>query len=209
MEGLFQTLGSSDANFSQRLAEFEAKIGVNVLDDLAAPLGGEVTMAFDGPMLPTPRWKLIFEVYDPATLQATIAKLVDSYNREGSVEGHSLLLTKRQVGSQTYFAITNSQPTNSEVDYTFVDSYLIAAPDRGTLSRAIQSRQAGYTLTHAPAFQALLPSDGYTNFSAIFYHNIGPVVGPIAPPVPVSISTSLVPVLTRKPLIDVSTGDAR
>lgn len=180
LEGLFQTLGSSDANFSQRLAEFEAKTGVNVLDDLAAPLGGEVTMAFDGPMLPTPRWKLIFEVYDPATLQATIAKLVDNYNREGSAEGHSLQLMKRQVGSQTYFAITNSQPTNSEVDYTFVDSYLIAAPDRGTLSRAIQSRQAGYTLTHAPAFQALLPSDGYTNFSAIFYHNIGPVVGPIA-----------------------------
>jgi hypothetical protein len=179
MEGLFQMLGSGDTNFSQHLSEFEAKTGVSVLDDLAAPLGGEVTMAFDGPMLPTPRWKLIFEVYDPTTLQATIAKLVDSYNREGSAQGRSLQLTKRQVGSQTYFAITNSQHTD-EVDYTFVDSYLIAAPDRGTLSRAIQSRQAGYTLTHAPTFQALLPSDGYTNFSAIFYHNIGPVVGPIA-----------------------------
>jgi hypothetical protein len=180
MEGLLQMTGSGDANFSQHLSEFEAKTGVNVLDDLAAPLGGEVTMAFDGPMLPTPRWKLIFEVYDPATLQATIAKLVDSYNREGSAEGHSLQLTKRRVGSQTYFVITNSRTANSEIDYTFVDSYLIAAPDRGTLSRAIQSRQAGYTLTHAAAFQALLPSDGYTNFSAIFYHNIGPVVGPIA-----------------------------
>ncbi|HWY56847.1 MAG TPA: FecR domain-containing protein [Terriglobales bacterium] len=179
MEGLFQMLGSGDTNFSRHLSEFEAKTGVSVLDDLAAPLGGEVTMAFDGPMLPTPRWKLIFEVYDPTTLQATIAKLVDSYNREGSAQGRSLQLTKRQVGSQTYFAITNSQHTD-EVDYTFVDSYLIAAPDRGTLSRAIQSRQAGYTLTHAPTFQALLPSDGYTNFSAIFYHNIGPVVGPIA-----------------------------
>src|SRR5208337_2674472 len=182
MEGLFQMMGSGDANFSQHLSEFEAKTGVNMLDDLAAPLGGEVTMAFDGPMLPTPRWKLIFEVYDPATLQATIAKLVDGYNREGSAEGRSMQLAKRRVGSQTYFVITNSnsQPTNSEVDYTFVDSYLIAAPDRGTLARAIQERQAGYTLTHASAFQALLPSDGYTNFSAIFYHNIGPVVGPIA-----------------------------
>jgi ferric-dicitrate binding protein FerR (iron transport regulator) len=187
MEGLFQMMGSGDANFSQHLSEFEAKTGVNVLDDLAAPLGGEVTMAFDGPMLPTPRWKLIFEVYDPATLQATIAKLVDSYNREGSAEGRSVQLAKRQVGSQTYFVITNSnsqsansEVMNSEVDYTFVDSYLIAAPDRGTIARAIQDRQAGYTLTHGSAFQALVPSDGYTNFSAIFYHNIGPVVGPIA-----------------------------
>ena len=179
MEGLFQMMGSGDTNFSQHISEFEAKTGVNVLDDLAAPLGGEVTMAFDGPVLPTPRWKLIFEVYDPTTLQATIAKLVDSYNREGSAQGRSLHLAKRKVGSQTYFAITNSQPRD-EVDYTFVDTYLIAATDRGTLSRAIQNRQAGYTLTHAPTFQALLPSDGYTNFSAIFYHNIGPVVGPIA-----------------------------
>ena len=34
-----------------------------------------------------------------------------------------------------------------------------------------RDRQAGNTLTHSPTFQALLPSDGYTNFSAIFYHN--------------------------------------
>jgi hypothetical protein len=180
MEEVFQMAGSGDANFAQHVAEFEAKTGVNVLDDITAPLGGEVTMAFDGPVLPTPRWKLILEVYDPSALQATIAKLVDSFNREGNAQGHSLQLTTRKVGSQTYYVIGSPNHTNSEVDYTFVDSYLIAAPDLGTLSRAIQARQAGYTLTHSPAFQALLPSDGYTNFSAIFYHNIGPVVGPIA-----------------------------
>jgi hypothetical protein len=49
-----------------------------------------------------------------------------------------------------------------------------------TISRAIQSREAGITLSHSSGFQALLPTDGYTNFSAIYYHNIGPVVGPLA-----------------------------
>jgi hypothetical protein len=88
-------------------------------------------------------------------------------------------LTKRQVGSRTYFVINSPKQPNSEIDYTFVDSYLVAAPDIGTLSRAIQSREAGYTLAHSAGFQALLPNDGYTNFSAIFYHNIGPVVGPL------------------------------
>lgn len=182
MEEVFQMVGSGDPNFDQDLARFESKTGVNVLNDITAPLGGEVTMAFDGPVLPTPRWKLIIEVYDPTTLQSTIEKLVDSFNREGNASGHSLQLTKRQVGSQTYFAIrsSNAKGMNSEVDYAFVDSYLIAAPDVATISRAIQSRQAGYTLTHAATFQSLLPSDGYTNFSAIFYHNIGPVVGPLA-----------------------------
>ena len=182
MEEVFQMIGGGDPNFDQDLARFESKTGVNVLDDITAPLGGEVTLAFDGPVLPTPRWKLILEVYDPTTLQSTIEKLVDSFNREGNASGQSLQLTKRQVGSETYFAIriSNPQGTNSEVDYAFVDSYLIAAPDVATISRAIQSRQAGYTLTHAATFKSLLPNDGYTNFSAIFYHNIGPVVGPIA-----------------------------
>ena len=182
MEEIFQMVGSGDPHFTQGLNDFEAKTGVNVLNDITGPLGGEVTMAFDGPVLPTPRWKLIFEVYDPAALQSTIAKLVDSFNREANAEGRLLQLTKRQLGSQTYFAISSSNPQapNSEIDYTFVDSYLIAAPDIATISRAIQSRQAGYTLTHSAAFQALLPSDGYTSFSGIFYHNIGPVVGPIA-----------------------------
>jgi len=179
MEEVFKMIGSGDAQFSQHLADFETKSGVNVLDDIAAPLGGEVTMAFDGPMLPTPRWKLIFEVYDPATLQSTIAKLVDSFNRENT-EGHVMQLTQHQVGSRTYFVISNPNHANSEVDYTFVDNYLIAAPDLATISRAIQSREAGYTLAKSAGFQALLPSDGYTDFSAIFYHNIGPVVGPLA-----------------------------
>ena len=52
MEEVFKMIGSGDADFTEHLDEFESKTGVNVLNDLAAPLGGEVTMAFDGPMLP-------------------------------------------------------------------------------------------------------------------------------------------------------------
>jgi hypothetical protein len=180
MEELFQMIGASDANFPQDLAKFEAKAGVSVLDDITAPLGGEFAVAMDGPMLPTPRWKLVFEVYDPATLQATLVKLVASFNREATQPSDaSLQLTTQQAGSQTYYAIRNQKQPGFEIDYTYVDSYLVAAPDVATLSEAIRDRQSGNTLTHSPTFQALLPSDGYTNFSAIFYHNIGPVVGPL------------------------------
>lgn len=181
MEEIFKMIGAGDPKFSQDLAEFESKTGVSVLDDIAAPLGGEVTMAFDGPVIPTPRWKLIFEVYDPNTLQSTIEKMVDAFNREGAANGHTLTLTKKQVNSRTYYVITNpGNKLNAEVDYTFVDSYLIAAPDAATISRAIQSREAGYTLPNSSTFKALVPTDSYTNFSAIFYHNLGPVVGPLA-----------------------------
>jgi hypothetical protein len=180
LEDVFQMIGAGDSKFNQDLAEFESKSGVRVLDDIAAPLGGEVTVAFDGPMLPTPRWKMIFEVYDAATLQATIEKLVDSYNREKPAQKHAMQLAKKQVGSQTYYVIRSADAAATEIDYTYVDNYLMAAPDTATISRAIQIRQAGFDLPHSTTFQALLPSDGYTNFSGIFYHNIGPVVGPIA-----------------------------
>ncbi len=179
VEELFQIIGSGDANFPQQLSEFEAKTGVSVLDGITAPLGGEVTMAFDGPVLPTPRWKLVLEVYDPTTLQSTIGKLVASFNREAPPSKGSLQLTQQQVGSQTYYTIRNSAQPNFEMDYTYVDSYLVAGADISTLSRAIRDRQSGNTLTHSPTFQALLPRDGYTNFSAIFYHNVGPVLGPL------------------------------
>jgi len=120
-------------------------------------------------------------------LQSTIGKLIDSFNREAASASSSsssssigsLQLTQQQTGSQTYYTIRNSKQANFEIDYTYEDSYLIAGPDIATLSQAIQGRQSGNTLTHSPTFQALLPSDGYTNFSAIFYHNIGPVIGPL------------------------------
>jgi FecR protein/Protein of unknown function (DUF3352)/Putative zinc-finger len=179
VEEMFQMIGSGDQNFQQGLGQFETKAGVRVVDDIAAPLGGEVTFAFDGPVLPTPRWKMILEVYDPATLQSTIGKLVESFNQQAGNSRGSLQLGQKQVGSQTYYTLHNSEQPNQEIDYTYVDSYLIAGPDISTLSRAIQDRQSGNSLTHSQIFQALLPSDGYTNFSAIFYHNIGPVVGPL------------------------------
>ncbi|HEV2398315.1 MAG TPA: FecR domain-containing protein [Candidatus Sulfotelmatobacter sp.] len=179
MEEIFKMIGSGDANFSQNLADFQSKTGVNVLDDLAAPLGGEVTMAFDGPMVPTPRWKLIFEVYDPTTLQSTIEKLINNFNQEAASHGHSVQLTKKEINSRTYYAISSPNGLNAEIDYTFVDSYLIAAPDIATISHAIQGRETGYTLPHSSTFKALVPTDSYTNFSAIFYHNLGPVVGPL------------------------------
>lgn len=179
MEELFQMIGASDAKFPQDLATFESKTGVSVLDDITAPLGGEVAVALDGPVLPTPRWKLVFEVYDPAKLQSTIVKLVDSFNREETQPNAALQLATQQAGSQTYYTLSNPKQPNFEIDYTYVDSYLIAGPDIATLSAAIRDRESGYTLTHSSTFQALLPSDGYTNFSAIFYHNIGPTLGPL------------------------------
>ena len=178
VDEIFQFAAGSDPDFQEHLSQFEANLGVSIRD-ISAPLGGEVTVALDGPILPKPSWKMIVEVYDQDSLQSTISKLIDSFNRQAQPEMGNLQLTKRQLGSQTYFTIRNDKH-DFELDYAFVDSYWIMGPNQSLIARAIQNRQAGYILTRSQAFQSQLPTDGYTNFSAIFYHNLGPMINPLA-----------------------------
>jgi hypothetical protein len=162
------------------LAEFEAKTGVSVRNGLAAPLGGEVTFAMDGPLLPVPSWKLIVEVDDPALLESSIARLVESANHELPPQTGEIILTERQIDSRTYYTLSMPNHAGIEIDYTFVDSYLVAAPSLGLLQSAIQNREAGNTLPHSANFRNAIPSDGYTNFSGIFYQNVGSALGGLA-----------------------------
>ncbi|HUG53268.1 MAG TPA: FecR domain-containing protein, partial [Vicinamibacteria bacterium] len=57
------------------LAELEQELALHVREDLAETLGGELALALDGPVLPTPAWKVVVEVYDPGRLQASIQTL--------------------------------------------------------------------------------------------------------------------------------------
>src|SRR5262249_7055121 len=76
VDDLLNAINAVDPNLQQHLAQFQSQTGLNIRDDLAAPLGGEFAFAVDGPVLPTPSWKLVFEVYDPSHLQTTIERLV-------------------------------------------------------------------------------------------------------------------------------------
>ena len=72
------TMQQTNPAFEQHLAEIQALLGVDIRNDLAAALGGEVAMAQDGPLLPLPAWKVAVEVYDPVKLEAAIQKLVNA-----------------------------------------------------------------------------------------------------------------------------------
>ena len=116
---------------------------------------------------------------DPATLQATIGKLVDSFNREGNTHGHTLQLTA--AAGWRADLLHNQQSERDEFrSGLHVCRQLSGGGARhGHIVASDSIARGGYTLSHSAGFQALLPNDGYTNFSAIFYHNIGPVLGPL------------------------------
>ena len=82
LDDILSTIGASDANFSKSLAQTNSELGLDIRNDLASALGGELTLALDGPVLPTPSWKAVVEVNNPGGLQVAIDKLLQAANRE-------------------------------------------------------------------------------------------------------------------------------
>ena len=102
----------------------------SIRNDFAAPLGGEFAFAIDGPILPTPSWKVILEVYDQAKLQNTFERAVEKLNQFSMLHGKGkLTLESTTSGDRTYYAI-RSADAGLEVDYTYANGYLVAAPSR-------------------------------------------------------------------------------
>lgn len=169
---------SSDA--LEGLAKMEAETGVNLRDDLMAALGGEFTVAIDGTLLPMPAWKVVVEAYDPARLQHALEGLITRASdlaAEQQVTPPSL--ESSEVRGRTFHELKGGSFPLS-LHYTFADGYMLLAPSRVLLDQAIATREARASILSNPAFLAKLPSDGNTNFSAIFYQDLSRVLGPWA-----------------------------
>ena len=182
VQEIFSLAESHDPDFTQQLEDFESQTGVNVSEDLAGALGGEVTFALDGPILPTPSWKVALEVNDPTRLEETIEKLVGSYNQQAGSNSGTLSLTKENVSGRTLYTLQTNRPAPApgiptEIDYTFVDGNLLAASSQALLMSSVQSRSTGYTLARSGDFTSRLPRDGFTNCSALVYQNLAVMLG--------------------------------
>lgn len=175
--GVLDDMLAISPELAQELEKVRQEHGFDVREDLAAPLGGEFAFAVDGPLLPTPSWKLVAEVYDPARLQQTLEKMVEHVNAELREEGEAGQMTMRQeeVGDRTFYTIQCQKPKVG-FDYTFEDGYLVAAPTRALLERALQQRDSGVNLASHPKFRDLLGQDGQVNVSAFFYQNLESVL---------------------------------
>jgi hypothetical protein len=181
-DDLFTTIGASEPNFSKGLAEANAELGLNIRDDLASALGGEVTLALDGPVLPTPSWKAIIEVNQSGALQLALEKMVQAANREAQKSNQpGLTLNQAQSGGRTFYTIqSQAAGLSTEYDYTFADGYMILAPSRALLIAAMETHANGTSLARSASFRALLPSDNQANFSAMIYQNLSPILKPLA-----------------------------
>jgi hypothetical protein len=180
VDELFSVLSAGRPEFPAKLAEAEAKLGFRVRDDLAAALGGDAAVAVDGPLLPTPAWKFVVEVYDPARLQATIVRLVSLADAEALKNGQPgvKLVTEASGGLTVHALVTGEGP--ARLQYAFVDGYLVAAPEKALLVRAAEAHAAGDTLLTSPKLVSLLPKDGPLDFSMLAFQDVGGALGALA-----------------------------
>ncbi|PYQ38030.1 MAG: hypothetical protein DMF77_25215 [Acidobacteria bacterium] len=158
------------------LAALESKLDLHIREDLAETLGGEFAVALDGPLLPTPAWKVVVEVADPARLQSSLEVLVRRANDEATRAGRpALVLESEDVGGQAYHVIRGAR-LPVELHYALAEGYLVAAPSRALVMRALQTRASGDTLARSTSFRALFPPDRDVNVSGLVYQNLGPIV---------------------------------
>ncbi|HVG38812.1 MAG TPA: FecR domain-containing protein, partial [Pyrinomonadaceae bacterium] len=159
VDDLLSTLQTIDPSIPQHLDAFERESGFSVRGDFAAPLGGEFAFAVDGPLLPTPSWKMIMEVYDQRHLQGTFESVVGKLNAWAAEHGQKGLTLTASGGSPNIYTL-RSVDFGLEVHYTFAEGYLIAAPTTALLTRALQYRESGVSLVTSARFTSALPEDG-------------------------------------------------
>ena len=92
-------MASQSKGSSQSWDEIDAKLQINVRDDLMANLGGDFLLALDGPVLPTPSWKVVIEVNDPDQLENTLERMVQAVNSQTQgTKAHTIAIEPSAVG---------------------------------------------------------------------------------------------------------------
>ncbi len=179
VDDLFEALKNADPKAWEELQKFQAEHGVDLRNDFAAPLGGEYAFAIDGPVLPVPSWKAVFQVDDQQHLQQTLETTVGKINDEMAKHGKKgFAWSQTESGGRVFYTL-KSLDVGLEVNYAYAYGYFIAAPSRALVENAIKYKESGHTLLQSPKFKASLPDDKQVNFSAMVYQNAGSILAPL------------------------------
>jgi len=181
VDDLFNTIKTAEPKAWEDLQKFQMEQGIDIRTDFAIPLGGEYAFAVDGPLLPTPSWKVVFQVDDQAHLQQTLESTVQKLNAELVKQGkQGLVWNNTETGGRTYYELKSPEFSLVALNYTYAYGYLIAAPSRALVENAIKYKESGHTLLQSAKFKASLPEDKQANFSAMVYQNVSSLLEPAA-----------------------------
>jgi len=172
LEDILRLAQTGDGQAAEHLRLFQETHRIDLRRDLAEPLGNEVLIAIDGPVLPKPSWKVVFEVEDAPRLENTILFAITSLNRELTALGLPTWKHESEtVDGKTFFALT-SEGAPVEIHYTSWMGYMVFTPSKALLADAIRVRDSGNSISRSAAFRSQLPPDGRDIASAVMYQNL-------------------------------------
>jgi len=166
------SLQSSNSSFAEELQAFQQEHNIDLRRDLVEPLGNEALIAIDGPLLPTPSWKVVIEVHDSGRFENTIQWAVTNINRMMEARQQPTWnLESETVDGRTYHSLT-STGFPMEIHFTSWMGYMVFSSSRALLMDAIRIHESGTSIRHSAKFRSEMPPDGRDIASAIIYQNL-------------------------------------
>jgi ferric-dicitrate binding protein FerR (iron transport regulator) len=165
-------------SFQSDLTAMEQKLGAGFAASLTAAMGTEAAFSLHGLSASGPTWVMVALANDPATIDNSVAKLVETFNAElpPDQQSQQIVLGQESVAGRTWKTLkAGSLPFG--VTWTYDGGYLVAGSDRGMAERAIGTRNGGAALIWSAAFQNQLPASAGIHPSAFGWLNTKAALG--------------------------------
>lgn len=174
----FSALAAKQPEVQQRLNELKNKLGSGFVSNLTAAMGTEAAFALQGFSASGPSWVMIALANNPAVIDSSIAKLVDTANAELTPDQQDkrCTLTEENAGGRVWNTL-KAGTVPFGVTWTYDGGYMIVASDRGIAERAILTRSSGSSLIWSAAFQGQLPGSAGIHPSAFGWVNAKGALG--------------------------------
>jgi hypothetical protein len=168
----------SQPEFEEGLASMDEKLGAGFIQNLTAALGTEAALAVTGISINGPTWVMASVANNPAVIDSSFLKLVETFNAElgPDEQGERIALRQESVGGRMWSTI---KPGGLPLvmTWTYDGGYLVAGSDRAVAERAIATRNGGSQLVWSPAFLGQLPSSAGLHPPAFMWLNAKGALG--------------------------------
>jgi len=177
-EELSALMSKKQPSFQTELSKLEQTLGAGFVANLSAAMGTEVAVALHGFSASGPAWTMVGLANDPAVIDSSLSKLVDTFNAAlpPDEQDKRLTLAQESAGGRTWTTVkAGGFPFGAT--WTHDGGYIVAASDRGTAERAIATRNGGSALVWSQAFQGQLPASAGIHPAAFAWLNTKGALG--------------------------------
>ena len=165
-------------SFDADMAQVSEKLGAGFLDNLTAAMGTESAFALNGFSVDGPVWVMAGLANDPAVIDRSLQKLVETFNAELAPDEQAkrIVFGQETAGGRVWSTLkVGGLPFGAT--WTYDRGYMVAASDRASAERAIATRNGGAQLVWSADFLSQLPSSAGMHPSAFGWLNTKGALG--------------------------------